>query len=55
MIKTDICACHNTTTFLRSLYFQLTLAGNPPQVAADLVPKIVDALKVIDRGFYKLP
>jgi hypothetical protein len=58
-------AYHNTTTFLRSLYFQLLIGINPPAWYPDksffervpalrdqLLPRIVGALKTLDRGFY---
>jgi hypothetical protein len=48
-----VSACHNVTTFLRSLYFQLTFAPNPPAVVPELMPLIGEALKRLDIGFYK--
>ena len=58
-------AYHNTTTFLRSLYFQLLLGINPPPWYPDqsffqyapalrdeLLERILGALKTLDRGFY---
>ena len=60
---------HNTTTFLRSLYFQLLLGIKPPgwypdptffkrmpAVRDQLLPRIIAALSGLDRGFYaKVP
>jgi hypothetical protein len=58
-------AYHNTTTFLRSLYFQLLFGIKPPSWYTDtalyqrtpplrdaLLPIIAGALKRLDRGFY---
>jgi len=58
-------AYHNTTTFLRSLYFQLLLGIKPPgwypdptffkrmpAVRDQLLPRVIAALKGLDRGFY---
>jgi hypothetical protein len=58
-------AYHNTTTFLRSLYFQLLFGIKPPSWYPDrtlyertpalrdaLLPMIAGALKQLDRGFY---
>jgi len=62
---TSASAYHNTTTFLRSLYFQLLLGINPPPwypdksffervpaVCEELLKRILGALKTLDRGFY---
>jgi hypothetical protein len=49
------CARHNAKVFLRSLYFQLAWAENPPQVAPELIAKLSAALKTIEQVFYRLP
>jgi hypothetical protein len=46
---------HNIKLFLRSLYFQLTLAADPPALASELLPLLQDAIKAMDRGYYALP
>lgn len=49
------CAYANIRAFLRSLYFQLALAENPPVLASALLSALTDALRVMDFGFYALP
>jgi hypothetical protein len=44
----------NVTAFLRSLYFQTLLTGNPPPGAAETLESIVAVLKQADIGFYDL-
>ncbi len=39
---------HNTKQFLHGLYYHLAHDEDPPAVAAELLPQIVDALKPID-------
>jgi hypothetical protein len=48
-------ARHNTKVFLRSLYFQLAWAENPPRVAPELIAKLSAALKTSEHVFYRLP
>jgi hypothetical protein len=49
------CVYHNAATFLRSLYFQLTLGADPPAIASDLTPGLLAALRTLDVGFYRRP
>lgn len=49
------CAYANVRAFLRSLYFQLTLAEHPPALAPMLLPTLTDALRTLDFGFYTMP
>ncbi|GCE47770.1 uncharacterized protein DUF2785 [Thermosporothrix hazakensis] len=49
-----VSAFHNTQTFLRSLYFQLTLVERPPAIAQALVYELVQILREMDTGFYEL-
>ncbi len=44
----------NATSFLRSLYFQLLLTGDPPPDRQDTLDAIVDTLRRADIGFYDL-
>lgn len=39
---------HNTKQFLHGLYYHLTHDGQPPAMAEDLLPQIVEALKAMD-------
>jgi hypothetical protein len=41
----DLALLRNTTQFLRSLYFHLAFAEEPPALAAEFVPMIVEALR----------
>ncbi|WP_126583501.1 DUF2785 domain-containing protein [Tengunoibacter tsumagoiensis] len=50
----EICAYHNTRTFLRSLYFQLTLAGYQLPGAQELITAIIKTLRELDPGFYSV-
>jgi hypothetical protein len=52
---TGASARHNSKVFLRSLYFQLAWAENPPQVAPELIAKLQAALKASEHVFYSLP
>lgn len=45
-------AYHNTRQFLRSLYFQLTLAARAPGLREALQARILAGLRVMDRYFY---
>jgi hypothetical protein len=48
-------ARHNIKVLLRSLYFQLAWAENPPQIAPELIAKLQAALKISEQNFYRLP
>jgi len=48
-------ARHNSKVFLRSLYFQLAWAANPPPIAPELSAKLSAALKASEQVFYRLP
>jgi hypothetical protein len=45
---TYVCILHNTKQFLRSLYFHLANAEQPPVVLAELLPKLQAALEPIN-------
>lgn len=46
--RTYMSILHNTKQFLRSLYFQLINAGQPPAVLAELLPKLQALLEPIN-------
>jgi len=52
--ESEISAWHNTRDFLRTLYLQLRLGTTPPALTAGLVPRIEQALRSMDQGFYAL-
>jgi hypothetical protein len=43
--QVNVCLLHNTRQFLRSLYFALAAEEQPPAVAADFTPQLLEALK----------
>ena len=45
---------HNIITFLRSLYFQLQLAKNPPMIQDALLLELEKVFQALDIGFYTL-
>jgi hypothetical protein len=49
-----VSAWHNTRDFLRTLYFQLRLGVTAPALVAGLLPRIEEALRRMDQGFYTL-
>lgn len=52
--RTPNLAGQNTETFLRALYLQLSLAGRPPAVRADLLLVLVDALRTVNPHYLRL-
>ncbi|HTI13930.1 MAG TPA: DUF2785 domain-containing protein [Dictyobacter sp.] len=44
----------NVRNFLRSLYFQLVMVDSPPMITPILRMMLLNALKVMDHGFYAL-
>jgi Protein of unknown function (DUF2785) len=50
--ESEVSAWHNTRDFLRTLYLQLRLGITPPGLAASLLPRIEEALRSMDQGFY---
>jgi hypothetical protein len=48
--QVNVCLLHNTRQFLRSLYFALAAEEQPPAVAADFIPQLLEALKLMHEA-----
>jgi hypothetical protein len=51
----EAAARYNTSSLLRSLYFQLAASRERPPTAAQLVPAVREAIQELDIGFHELP
>ena len=48
--QVNVCLLHNTRQFLRSLYFALAAEEQPPAIAADFTPQLLEVLKPMNEA-----
>lgn len=52
--ETDVSASNNIREFVRSLYFQLKFAPEPPTITPKLFPVLEETLRALDPVFYRM-